>query len=136
MLHRTDIHRWTIAAIVAGTIGLAACGGETADQAASETAGEGEAATGAVMQAPHGNVSVVLFECVEGGFMLTMAEGTGKAALRIDETVYQLDEQEAEEPVMLYSDGSYTFRGEGGAATVEKDGEPILTECKASGHPM
>lgn len=130
------VERAAILALAAGGLSVAACAGESADREASGAASEQAPAESAQsMQAPHGNVSVLLYECTEGGFMLTVAEGVKKAALRIDDTIYQLDEQEAETG-MTFSDGGYTFRGEGDTATVEKDGETVFSDCKATGHPM
>jgi membrane-bound inhibitor of C-type lysozyme len=135
MIHPST-HRLAILALAAAGLTVSACAGDTADQEESEMPAE-QASTeaAAAMQAPHGNVSVLLYECAEGGFMLTIAEGVNKAALRIDETVYQLDQQESETG-MSFSDGSYTFRGEGDTAQVEKDGETVFSDCRATGHPM
>ena len=36
---------------------------------------------------------------------------------------------------MEFSDGTYTFRGQGPEAYVEKDGERIYKDCMAAGHP-
>lgn len=123
--------------IGAGVLGAAACASETADdqpEAAAATEGEAPAETGE-MQAPHGQVSVIMYQCAdEKSFALTVAPGVGQAALRVDGEVFQLDQQEVASG-MEYSDGTYTFRGQGSEAGVEKDGEPIFTDCMAAGHP-
>lgn len=131
-----------------GLTGAWACGGE-AGEAESEAAValpeghpsvEGQAAESATpggMQAPHGNVSVLVYECAESAsFTFTVAEGVEKAALRLaDGQVFQLDQLPAGSG-MEYSDGTYTFRGKGPEATVEKDGEVLLADCQATGHPQ
>lgn len=130
---------WKSATIVltAGMLVVAGCASETADdQATAETAAQEDApAAMGEMNAPHGQVSVIMYNCAdEKSFTLTVAEGVGKAALRTEDGVYQLDQQ----PVgsgMEFSDGSYTFRGKGPEAFVEKDGEQVYTDCMAAGHP-
>ena len=89
------------------------------------------------MEAPHGKVSVLAYECAdEQSFMFTIAEGVEKAALRMsDGQIFQLDQQPTGSG-MDYSDGTYTFRGKGPEASVEKDGEPLFTDCRATGHPQ
>ena len=67
-------------------------------------------------------------------FALTVASGVGQAALRADDGVFQLNQQEVASG-MEFSDGTYTFRGQGQEAFVEKDGERIYTDCVAAGHP-
>ena len=87
------------------------------------------------MNAPHGQVSMIMYNCAdEKSFTLTVAEGVGKAALRAEDGIYQLDQQQVASG-MEFSDGSYTFRGKGPEAFVEKDGEPVYTDCMAAGHP-
>jgi membrane-bound inhibitor of C-type lysozyme len=123
--------------LTAGLFVAAGCASETADeQAAGETAAqEGGPAAMGQMSAPHGQVSVIMYKCAdEKSFTLTVAEGVGKAALRAEEGSFQLDQQEVGSG-MEYSDGSYTFRGKGPEAFVEKDGERVYTDCMAVGHP-
>jgi membrane-bound inhibitor of C-type lysozyme len=87
------------------------------------------------MSAPHGQVSVVMYQCADDKqFALTVAPGVGQAALRTDGEVFQLEQQEVASG-MEFSDGTYTFRGQGPEAFVEKDGERIYTDCVAAGHP-
>lgn len=124
-------------------LGLAACTGEATDQAAAggtaaELAeGQDTMGTEGMARAPHGKVSTIAYECADGGaFTLTIAEGVGKAALRLaDGEIHQLDQAEVASG-MEYSNGTYTFRGKGAQATVEMDGEPLLSDCEASGHPQ
>lgn len=107
---------------------------EATEMPAGESATEGQAPAGQ-MEAPHGQVSVLMYECADGsGFALTVAPGVGKAALRYDEGVYQLDQQEVASG-MEFSDGVYTFRGKGAEGYVEKDGEALFSDCAATGHP-
>ncbi|NNK48688.1 MAG: hypothetical protein HKP01_07430 [Gemmatimonadetes bacterium] len=88
------------------------------------------------MSAPHGQVSVLMYQCAdEQQFTLTVAPGVGQAALRVEAGVFQLEQQEVASG-MEFSDGTYTFRGQGPEALVERDGEPILTDCVAAGHPQ
>jgi membrane-bound inhibitor of C-type lysozyme len=135
-----------------GMLGLAACAGEAPDQEAADAAAsempeghpavEGEAGeqpaaeSTAGMEAPHGQVSMGEYTCADGAsFTLTVAPGVAKAALRLGDEVVQLDQVETGSG-MEFSDGTYTFHGKGPEAFVEKDGEQILTDCQASGHPQ
>jgi membrane-bound inhibitor of C-type lysozyme len=123
--------------VTAGLLVAAGCASETADdQAAAEMAAqEGDPAAMGEMKAPHGQVSMIMYNCADAkSFTLTVAEGVGKAALRAEDGLFQLDQQEVASG-MEYSDGSYTFRGKGPEALVEKDGEPVYTDCMAVGHP-
>ena len=137
MFQGNQISRFTMILIAAGLLGAAGCASETADDqpdAAAATEGEAPAETGE-MQAPHGQVSVIMYQCAdEKSFALTVAPGVGQAALRADDGVFQLNQQEVGSG-MEFSDGTYTFRGEGQEAFVEKDGERIYTDCAAAGHP-
>jgi membrane-bound inhibitor of C-type lysozyme len=137
MFQGNQIIRIAMLSLMVGLFGAAGCASETADDQAAEMpstetdapAGMGDA------QAPHGQVSVVMYQCAdEKAFALTMASGVGQAALRIDDGVYQLDQQEVASG-MEFSDGTYTFRGQGPEAYVEKDGVRIFTDCTAAGHP-
>ena len=132
--------------LAAAVLGMAGCASEAADDQAEATTTEmpaghpttdGEAPGGmGEMSAPHGQVSVVIYECADQkSFALTVAPGVGQAALRFEEGVFQLEQQEVASG-MEFSDGIYTFRGKGPEAFVEKDGERIFTDCTASGHPM
>jgi membrane-bound inhibitor of C-type lysozyme len=132
--------------VAAAALGLAGCAAETADDQAEATSTEMPAdhpATDGVapegmgeMSAPHGQVSVLIYECAdEKSFALTVAPGVGQAALRFEEGVFQLEQQEVASG-MEFTDGTYTFRGKGTDGYVERDGERIFTECTASGHPM
>ena len=137
MFQGNKISRFAMIMIAAGLLGAAGCASETADdQAEAAAATEGEASDEMEqMQAPHGQVSVVMYQCAEEkSFALTVAPGVGQAALRVDGEVFQLDQQEVASG-MEYSDGTYTFRGKGPEAVVEKDGEPIFVDCTAAGHP-
>jgi membrane-bound inhibitor of C-type lysozyme len=137
MFQGNQISRFAMILIAAALLGAAGCASETADDqpdAGAATEGEAPAETGE-MQAPHGQVSVIMYQCAdEKSFALTVAPGVGQAALRIDGEVFQLEQQEAASG-MEYTDGTYTFRGQGPEAGVEKDGEPIFTDCTAAGHP-
>jgi len=145
MFQVNNISRITTLLMGAAVLGLAACAQETADEQSDATATEmpaGHPATDSTapaagrMQAPHGQVSVVVYQCADDqSFMLTVASGVGQAALRIDGEVYKLESQEVASG-MEYSDGTYTFRGKGQEAFVEKDGEPLFTDCVATGHPQ
>lgn len=145
MFQGRQILRGATILMVMGLLGAAGCASETeddqADTAAAEmpadqAATEGEAPEGmGEMNAPHGQVSVVIYQCADGkSFALTMAPGVGQAAFRADDGVFQLNQQEVASG-MEFSDGTYTFRGEGPEAFVEKDGERIYTDCVAAGHP-
>lgn len=143
MLHGRQVSRLTGLTLLAGLLGLAACAGETADQEAAAddavetTEGQAAGAGEGMGEAPHGQVSMVGYECADGGaFTLTVAPGVAKAALRLaDGEVHQLDQVEVASG-MEFSDGTYTFRGKGPEADVEMDGEPLLSDCKAAGHPQ
>jgi membrane-bound inhibitor of C-type lysozyme len=123
-------------------LGLAACQSEADTEGTEAEAtempadhAEGQTPAAGQMEAPHGQVSVLMYECADGGaFALTVAPGVAKAALRFDEGVFQLDQQEVASG-MEFSDGTYTFRGQGAEGYVEKDGEEIFSDCKATGHP-
>lgn len=144
MLHRNRLSGIAGLALGAATLGAAACAGETAQQEqGSTTEAEAQQASGqdtggmqGMGQAPHGEVSQVTYQCAEGGtFTLTIAPGVGKAALRLEDgTIHQLDQAEVASG-MEFSDGTYTFRGKGMEGFVEKDGERLLNDCVASGHP-
>jgi membrane-bound inhibitor of C-type lysozyme len=138
MFQDKGISRSATMLLAAGLFVAAGCASEKADDQASPetTAQEGGAAeTNGEMKSPHGQVSVIMFNCAdEKSFTLTVAAGVGKAALRTEDGVFQLDQQEVASG-MEYSDGSYTFRGKGSDAFVEKDGERIFTDCMAAGHP-
>lgn len=143
MLHGNLVMRQAGFLAVAAVLGLAACAGETPEQgneteAATEMT-EGQAPGGKenMGEAPHGRVSSVAYECADGGaFTLTVASGVAKAALRLaDGEIHQLDEVEVASGIE-FSDGTVTFRGMGPEGSVEKDGEPFLTDCTASGHPQ
>jgi membrane-bound inhibitor of C-type lysozyme len=138
--------RWLFGPLLSATVLVAAaCAGEQANQeqeAAPEPAAEmmeSQEAGGmeGMGQAPHGEVSMINYRCADGGmFTLTVAPGVGQAALRLaDGEVFQLDQIEAASG-MEFSDGTYTFRGKGPEAFVERDGEQILTDCMAAGHPQ
>lgn len=145
MFANSQIVTGTRALALAALLGLAGCQAEPDGQSAAESAempaghpdtgGEAAPAAGQ-MEAPHGQVSVLIYQCADDrGFALTVAAGVGKAALRFDEGTFQLDQQEVASG-MEYSDGTYTFRGQGMEGYVEKDGERILTDCQATGHPQ
>ena len=137
MFQGNQISRFAMILTAAGLLGAAGCASETADDQTEEAAAtEGEApAEMGQTQAPHGQVSVVMYQCAEEkSFALTVAPGVGQAALRVDGEVFPLDQQEVASG-MEYSDGTYTFRGQGPEAVVEKDGEPIFSDCMAAGHP-
>ena len=146
MKHRNQISKLFLL-VPALALGLGACSNEAQEQdqaagsaadAAAEPA-EGQEAGGmeGMGQAPHGDVSQVTFECADGEmFSLTVASGVSKAALRLaDGEIHQLDQVEVASG-MEFSDGVYTFRGMGPEASVEKDGEPLLSGCTATGHPQ
>lgn len=146
MFQGNQIKKGATVLLAMGVFGAAGCAGEAADDQAEVTAEEmpaghpaadGEAAAGmGEMGAPHGQVSVVIYQCAdEKSFALTMAPGVGQAALRFDEGVFPLEQQEVASG-MEFSDGTYTVRGQGPDAFVEKDGERIFTDCSASGHPV
>lgn len=140
MVQKFGIPSMVGAILLTGALGTAACSPEAADEgeAAAMQAGEGSdnaAAETPEMSSPHGQVSVVMYECAdEKSFALTVAQGVGQAALRFEEGVFQLEQQEVASG-MAYSDGTYTVRGQGPEASVEKDGEPLFTDCVATGHP-
>lgn len=145
MFQGKQITRSAMVLMVAGLLGAAGCASESADDQADTSATEmpadqaatdGEAPAGmGEATAPHGEVSVVMFDCADDkSFALTMAPGVGQAALRIEDGVFQMEQQEVASG-MEFSDGTYTFRGQGPEAFVEKDGEPIYTDCVAAGHP-
>jgi len=138
MFQGKQISRSAMIMMVAGLLGAAGCASETADEqpeaSATEMPAEAPEGMGEAM-APHGQVSVVMFQCADDkNFSLTVAPGVGQAALRIEDGVFQMEQQEAASG-MAFSDGTYTFRGEGPEAFVEKDGERIYTDCVAAGHP-
>jgi len=137
MFKGNQISRIAMLSLMVGLFGAAGCASETADDQATEMpATEAEAPAGmGEAQAPHGQVSVLMYQCAdEKAFALTVASGVGQAALRIEDGVYQLDQQEVASG-MEFSDGTYTFRGQGPEAYVEKDGVRIFTDCTAAGHP-
>ena len=145
MFQGRQILRGATILMAMGLLGVAGCASETAneqaDAAAAEmpadqAATEGDAPEGmGEMNAPHGQVSVIVYRCADDkSFALTVAPGVGQAALRADDGVFQLNQQEVASG-MEFSDGTYTFRGEGPEAFVEKDGERIYTDCVAAGHP-
>ena len=69
-------------------------------------------------------------------FTLTIAPGVNMAALRLaDGQVFQLEQVEVASG-SEFSDGTYNFRGKGPEGSVERDGEPLLTDCMAAGHPQ
>lgn len=128
-----------------GLLGAVACASETADdqpeaadtEMPAEGSGMGEEAPAAMgeMDAPHGQVSVLMYQCADDKmFALTVAPGVGQAALRLEDGVFQLEQQEVASG-MEFSDGTYTFRGQGPDAYVEKEGERVFTDCVAAGHP-
>jgi membrane-bound inhibitor of C-type lysozyme len=129
---------------LAGLFVLGACGrseetetGATASGAAAGTEAaqlpEGHPDIGA-MEMPAA-VTRIGFECADQAtFELAMFEGTERARLTIGEEVHELERQEVASG-MSYSDGSLTLHGKGMDAYVEKDGERILSDCKAAGHP-
>lgn len=130
--------------LAAGMVGLYGCASESAegeadaagDMPAAEAGMEGQAPDGmGEMGSPHGQVSVLMYTCADDrAFALTVAPGVGQAALRIEGESFPLQQQEAASG-MEFSDGTYTFRGKGPEAYVEKDGEQIFSDCVASGHP-
>ena len=137
MFQGNQISRIAMLLLMVGLFGVAGCASETAeDQAAEMPATEGDAPAGmGEAQSPHGQVTVVMYQCAdEKAFALTVASGVGQAALRIEDGVYQLEQQEVASG-MGFSDGTYTFRGEGPEAYVERDGVRIFTDCTAAGHP-
>ena len=118
------------------------CGGE------GEEAMESSAAESSEVSLPEGHPDIsgtgrdeappltrIAYACAEGqGFELALLEGTETAQLTLDGQVYEL----AMRPVasgMEYSDGQLTLRGKGMEAFVERDGESVRSDCKASGHP-
>ncbi len=129
--------------MMTGLLGAAGCATEAADEQVEDAAAEmpagmeGEAPAGmGEMSAPHGQVSVVMYTCADDkGFALTLAPGVGQAALRVEDGVFQLTQQEVASG-MEFSDGTYTFRGKGPEATVEMNGEPVYVDCTAAGHPV
>ena len=138
MFQGNQISRIAMLSLMVGLFGVAACASETADDQATEMpATEGDAPAGmGEAQSPHGQVTVVMYQCAdEKAFAMTVAPGVGQAALRIDGDVYQLEQQEVASG-MEFSDGTYTFRGEGPDAYVEMDGARIFTDCTAAGHPV
>ena len=136
MFQSNRISKCATPLMLAGLLGLGACASETADDSAAAAEDTSEAAVSAEqMQSPHGEVTSMTYQCAdEKSFMLTLAAGVSVAALRMDDQVYQLEQQEVASG-MEFSDGSITFRGEGPEGYVEKDGEQIFTDCKATGHP-
>ncbi len=146
MMHGNQISKLFLL-VPALALGLGACSGEAqeqdqdagsaADAAAEQTEGQETGGMEGTEQAPHGQVSQLMFECADGGmFSLTVAPGVSKAALRLaDGQIFQLDQVEVASG-MEFSDGVYTVRGKGPEATVEKDGEPLLSGCTATGHPQ
>ena len=141
MFQGNQISKITAVLMVAGLVGAVGCASETADEQAETAAAEMPAADGEApegmgeMSAPHGQVSVVMYQCADDkSFALTVAPGVGQAALRVEDGVFPLDQQEVASG-MEYSDGTYTFRGKGPEAYVEKDGETIYADCTAAGHP-
>lgn len=123
--------------MAAGLLGAVACSSESAEEQADAAAAAAESPVSmGQVQAPHGEVSSMMYECAdEKSFMFTIAPGVAQAALRMGDEVYELDQQEVASGVE-FSDGSITFRGKGPEAFVEKDGEPIFTDCNAVGHPQ
>ncbi len=139
MFQGNQIPRIAMALFAVGLVGLNGCASETAEDRSDAEAAEmpaGEATEGmGEMSAPHGQVSVVMYRCADDKqFALTMAPGVGQAALRTESGVFQLEQQEVASG-MEFSDGTYTFRGQGPDAHVEMDGERIYTDCVAAGHP-
>jgi len=140
MFQDNGVSKSVMLLLVTGLLGAAACAPAADDQAEEATAEapaatEGEAPASGQMNAPHGQVSVVMYQCADQKqFALTIASGVGQAALRTEEGVFQLAQQEVASG-MEFSDGTYTFRGKGPEATVEKNGEPLYTNCAAAGHP-
>ena len=144
MFKDSKISRSAAMLVVAGVVGLVGCGSESADgeadaaaeMPAAEAGAEGQAPEGmGEMSSPHGQVSVLMYQCADdGAFELTVAPGVGQAALRIEGESFPLQQQEVASG-MEFSDGTYTFRGQGPEAYVEKDGERIFSDCMASGHP-
>ena len=130
--------------VVAGLLGAYGCASESADEqadSAGDMPAEGAAAESqppegmGEMSAPHGQVSVIMYQCAgDQTFALTVAQGVGQAALRFGDESYPLQQQEVASG-MEFSDGTYTFRGQGPEAFVEKDGERIFSDCVAAGHP-
>ena len=135
MFQGNQISKIAMLSLMVGLFGAAGCASETADDQAEMPATEGDAPAGmGEAQSPHGQVSVVMYQCAdEKAFALTVASGVGQAALRIEDGVYQLEQQEVASG-MEFSYGTYTFRGQGPEAFVEKDGVRIFSDCSAAGH--
>jgi membrane-bound inhibitor of C-type lysozyme len=124
---------------------VAACGaeqgGEAGESAAAET--QEEAGGAGAMQNPHGamempgqgGVTRITYGCAEGNsFQLVLHEGTGEADLVMGEETVTLASDRAASG-MRFTDGTWVFHGKGPEALVEKDGERVYSDCKASGHP-
>ncbi|MEE8571643.1 MAG: MliC family protein [Gemmatimonadota bacterium] len=137
MFQSNQILMYAPLVLAAGLLGTVGCSSESVEEQAGATAEAAEAPVSmGQVQAPHGEVSSMMYDCAdEKSFMLTIAPGVAQAALRMGDEVYQLDQQEVASGVE-FTDGSITFRGKGPEAFVEKDGEPIFTDCKAAGHPQ
>ncbi len=137
MFQDNKISRIATVLLMTGLLGGVGCASETAEEqaeAAAEMPAEAPEGMGE-MSAPHGQISVLMYQCAdEQQFALTVAPGVGQAALRLEAGVFQLEQQEVASG-MEFSDGTYTFRGQGPEAFVEKDGERIFTDCVAAGHP-
>ncbi len=144
MFQDSKISKAAALLLAAGVVGLYGCASESAEgeadaageMPAAEAGMEGQAPEGmGEMSAPHGQVSVLMYQCADDrAFALTVAPGVGQAALRIEGESFPLEQQEVASG-MEFSDGTYTFRGQGPEAYVEKDGERIFSDCVASGHP-
>lgn len=134
--------RW-VSFLLVGLVAQAACGGTGEDAADSPATAET-----AETALPEGHPDIsgmdveaapaltrITFACADGqGFELALLEGTETAQLTLDGEMYVL----AMQPVasgLEYSDGKVTVRGKGMEAFVERDGESIRSDCKASGHP-
>jgi membrane-bound inhibitor of C-type lysozyme len=143
--------RFLKAFLTAGCLmAAAACGAEGGDQNAGTDEAESVGTDAAQAQTgqtamPEGHPAV---EGMEAGpavtrisyicagdqrFEAAFMEGQRAVTLAMDGTVYELTLQESESG-LLFSDGSLTLHGQGMAAFVERDGELLRSDCKATGH--
>jgi len=134
--------------VLATLMVVAACGAEQAGEAGEAgetTSAEAQEATGGAgaMQNPHGEMEMpgqsgltrISYACADGNSLqLVLHEGTGQADLVMGEETVTLAATPAASG-MKFTDGTWVFHGKGPEALVEKDGERVYSDCRASGHP-
>ena len=82
-----------------------------------------------------GGVTEIMFRCPsDQGFLFGLYELSDSARVSIEGKTYELKRIPSASG-MKYTDGTWTFFGQGPEALLMKDDEVVMKDCKAAGHP-